>query len=542
MKVPDSWFEAVAQIARRDPDRIAISDGDESLTYKALVTRAVALASWLHERGLRAGDRLGIHVRKCLEENIATLAANRLGVVFVHIHPQYTVSQVGSIIVDAGIRLLITEPRAAAELSNDPALREALGDRRPEIVTLGDAAPTSGLSWPSLEDAKEPPVGPPGADQLATLIYTSGSTGLPKGVMHSNRNLVAFAANVAEYLHVDATDRVLGLLPVSFSYGLNQLLTTLSVGGQLVLQKAPFPADVVRNLAAKRITGFAAVPSLWSQILDYLDEVPTNLPDLRYVTNAGDALSEKNARRLRRHLPHADIICMYGSTEALRTSYLPPDLVDAKTGSIGKAIPNVEVFVIGDDGRICGPGEQGELVQRGAQISQGYWNNPEETSRRFHHCAALAHLPGSAENVYHSGDLVRIDEDGLLWFVSRADWMIKSGGFRFSIEYVERLLAQSGLVGDAAAFSLPHESMGQIVNAAVTRKAGVALDTKELERYCFKAMPSHMIPRAFHVVDRIPLLANGKRDREALRRQVVPPTSQPQVSRPSGDSPASGTC
>jgi acyl-CoA synthetase (AMP-forming)/AMP-acid ligase II len=357
--------------------------------------------------------------------------------------------------------------------------------------------------------------------------------------MHSHGNLMAFAANVAEYLRADAADRVLGLLPVSFSYGLNQLLTTLYVGGHLVLHKAPFPADIVRTLSEKRITGFAAVPSLWSQILDYLDKEPTSLPALRYVTNASDALSKRNARRLRRHIPAADLILMYGSTEVLRSTYLPPELLDRKAGAIGKAIPNVEVFVVGEDGQLRGPGEQGELVQRGAQVSQGYWNNPEETSRRFRVCAAL---PGPDKLAYHSGDIVRIDADGVHWFVSRVGWMVKSGGFRFSIEEIERLLRESELVGDAAAFALPDESKGQVVEVAVTSKTGAPLDRAELERHCYRAMPSHMLPRAFHLVAQIPLLPNGKRDRETLRSQLAAGESSAPAGRARSPSSVRDAC
>jgi acyl-CoA synthetase (AMP-forming)/AMP-acid ligase II len=200
------------------------------------------------------------------------------------------------------------------------------------------------------------------------------------------------------------------------------------------------------------------------------------------------------------------------------------------------------VFVVGENGRVCGPGEQGELVQRGAQVSQGYWNNPAETSRRFRRCSALPGESGTDPSVYHSGDIVRIDEDGLLWFVSRADWMVKSGGFRFSIEDVERLLLESGLVGEVAAFSLPDESRGQVVNVAVTRRAGGSLDPAELERYCFKAMPSHMIPRAFHLVEELPVLGNGKRDREALRRQIAGTASRGPGRNVVVPSPARDAC
>jgi acyl-coenzyme A synthetase/AMP-(fatty) acid ligase len=187
---------------------------------------------------------------------------------------------------------------------------------------------------------------------------------------------------------------------------------------------------------------------------------------------------------------------------------------------MGKPIPNVEVFVLGADGALCGPGQQGELLQRGGHVSQGYWNNPDETALRFRSCPALRGS-GKDEKVFHSGDIVRIDEDGVFWFVSRADWMVKSGGFRFSLEEVESLLAQSGLVAEAAVFSVDDDAMGQVVHAVVTARPGVEIDRSVLERHCWKVMPSHMIPRTFYVrANPLPVLPNGKLDRVSLRRQI----------------------
>jgi amino acid adenylation domain-containing protein len=516
---PSSWFDAVAATARRDPGQIAFSEGERSLTYADLVRQSVGLAAWLYDHGLRSGDRLGIHLRKGFEEILATLAAVRLGAVFVHVHPHATLAQLRHIVLDSGIRILITDVRRATEALADPLLAAQLS----RVVVVGKGASPM-MDFPSLDGDSEEndklPLPQASPDQLGALLYTSGSTGKPKGVMHSHRNLLAFAANVAEYLDASANDRVLGLLPINFSYGLNQALTTLYVGGTLVLPKAPFPADIVKTLVEKRITGLAAVPSVWSQLLTYLDQKPTDLSWLRYVTNAGGKLPERNALRLRQHLPHTDIILMYGSTEALRTTYLAPELFSAKLGAMGKPIPNVEVFVLGSDGKLCGPGQQGELLQRGGHVSQGYWNNPDETALRFHGCPALRDF-GADERVYHSGDIVRIDEDGVLWFVSRADWMVKSGGFRFSLEEVESLLTESGLVAEAAVFSVDDDTMGQVVHAVVAAKVGDELDRSVLWRYCWKAMPSHMIPRTFQIWQSpLPVLPNGKLDRVSLRRQI----------------------
>jgi amino acid adenylation domain-containing protein len=512
----DNWFEAVSAVARRAGERVAVRDGDAELRYAELVQKAEALAAWLHERGIRPGDRVGVHLRKGIEEILVTLAAVRLGAVFVHMHPQLTVAQLTHVARDSGMRLLVTNTRRASELQTDPRLAELA------MVVLEEGAEPPLVAWPRLDAPVSAPPPSPGRDELAALLYTSGSTGRPKGVMHSQGNLVAFAANVAEYLGASASDRVLGLLPISFGYGLNQVLTTLAVGGTLVLQKAPFPAEVVKTLVRERITGLAAVPSVWGQLLAYLDQEPTPLESIRYVTNAGGHLSEQNARRLQKHLPEAEIVLMYGSTEALRSTYLPPAEFASKVGSIGRAIPNVQVFVLDAEGKPCGVGEPGELVHHGAHVSQGYWNNPAETAQRFKPAPGLAQQIGGAL-VYHSGDLVKRDVDGVLWFVSRIGWMVKSGGFRFSLAEVEELVLESGTCAEAAAFTVDDEMLGQAVHVVISPKAGVPFDAAALERYCWKAMPSYMLPKAFHAWQgSFPLLANGKLDRAALSERLRP--------------------
>jgi amino acid adenylation domain-containing protein len=519
----DSWFDAVAAVATRSPAKVALRDGDILLTYDDLVTKAGKLARWLQEQGIRPGDRVGVHLRKGTEEILLTLASVRLGACFVHVHPQLTVAQLRHIILDSGMRVLITQGRRARELESDPALAQQLD----ALVVVGDRPTDRQLGWPVLDEVKDLSLPLPDGGRIATLLYTSGSTGAPKGVMHSQRNLLQFAANVAQYLEVREMDRVMGLLPISFGYGLNQVLTTLYAGGTLVLQKTSFPAEVVKTLVNREITGLAAVPSVWAQLLTYLDEQPTSLPALRYITNAGGHLSEKNALRLRGHLPRTNIVLMYGSTESLRTTYLPPDQFTAKTGAIGTAIPSVETFVVNAAGRLCGVGEVGELVHRGAHVSQGYWNKAGETAQRFKSVPALREQYGD-EVMYWTGDLVKRDADGVLWFVSRSDWMVKSGGFRYSLSEVEEVLLQSGLVAQAAAFAVADESLGQVVHAVVTRRGTSRLQPEALHRYCRKAMPAYMIPRAFYTWQgSFPLLANGKLDRVALMDAALGATSRP---------------
>ncbi len=513
----ESWFEAVAAVAETAPDAVAVRDGETVFSYSHLVTRADRLARWLEEQGVVPGDRVGVQLRKGLEEILVTLACARLGACFVHVHPQLTVTQVRHIALDSGMRMLIAEARRAEELMTDAELTAA----QLALVVVGERRSPGGLAWPSLDGGPGSALPRPAGDHLAALLYTSGSTGKPKGVMHSGRNLRQFAANVAEYLALGPTDRVLGLLPVSFGYGLNQLLSTLYAGGTVVLQKAPFPAEVLKTLASAEITGLAAVPSVWGQLLSVLDQQPTPLPSLRYITNAGGHLSENNARRLRGHLPGTNLVLMYGSTEALRSTYLPPELFDAKAGAIGVAIPNVEVFVVNAQGELCKNDEVGELVHQGAHVSQGYWRNPEATALRFRSLPAVRERYGD-EVMCWSGDLVRRDADGILWFVSRSDWMVKSGGFRFSLSEVEELVLQTGLVKQAAAFTVEDEALGQAVHVVVVPSQPGSYNPEVLERRCWRTMAHYMIPKVFHLwPEGLPLLPNGKLDRPTLLRQVL---------------------
>jgi acyl-CoA synthetase (AMP-forming)/AMP-acid ligase II len=519
-------WEVVASAASHNPDKVALVDGTAAHSYAWLATQVERCATWLYEHGLRPGDRLAICLRKGVEEVIATLAATRLAAVFVNIHPQWALGQFQHVATDSGARLLIIESARFQELRNlEPAATGAL----PQLVVLGKGdLPEGVLRWPRLDEVTTGAsldVAPPTADALAALLYTSGSTGRPKGVMHSQRNLLDFGSNVAQYLHAASDDRVLGLLPISFGYGLSQLLTTLSVGGTLVLQKTAFPAEVSKTLRAQEITGIAAVPMVWKQLLAYLDEQPTPFPALRYATNAGGKMSERNALRMQQHLPNTQIVLMYGSTEALRSTYVPPELFARKPGAIGKAIPNVQVFCINADGedgdvKLAAQGEVGELVHCGSHISQGYWNNPEATQARFRPCPALRDHVGD-NIVYFSGDMVRVDEDGVFWFVSRADWMVKSGGFRFSTNEVEDSIMRSELVGEVVAFALDDEQMEQVVHAVITAPAGAELSLEAVERYCWKHMPSYMTPRKFHLwTGALPTTANGKLDRATLWQQI----------------------
>lgn len=508
-----TWYKEVGAQARRFPQRVAVVDASRSLNYGELAGETEVLCAWLAEQGLRPGDRLGIRLARGWREVVAMTAAMRMGAVFVNLHSAQSATQLRHVMADADIRFLLVEAPQVERLSRELAIVQP-----DPLDVVRDGGGFTLMRWTD-PSVPRPPLGlwEPIETELATLIYTSGSTGTPKGVMHSQANLLAYARNVASYLGAGPDDRVLSLLPLSFSYGLGQMLTTLYVGGCLVIQSSALPGDVLNALARYEITGLAAVPTLWRQLFDGLERSSVALPALRYITNSGGALSEQDARRLAQLLPSVQMYSMFGTTEALRSTYLPPEQFAMKPGAIGKAIPNVSVIVLAEDGRVCGPGEQGEMVHVGDQVSQGYWKRPDETARRFRR---IWH-DGRWQSAYATGDTVRIDEDGVLWFLHRADWMVKSGGFRISLEEVEHQLRATGLVAEAAAIAVEDELLGQAVIAVIGGPPAWVLDETALRHACLKLLPRYMVPRSFlRWPGTLPLLPNGKLDRVAMRAAV----------------------
>ena len=356
------------------------------------------------------------------------------------------------------------------------------------------------------------------------IIYTSGSTGAPKGVMLSHRNIRVGAISVAQYLRLDETDRLLSVLPYSFDAGLNQLTTMLLKGGTIIHQPLTIAAEIIRMARVEGATGLAGVPPLWNQIARLLLDVPTALPALKRITNTGGKIPPNILEVLPQVFPGVDICLMYGLTESFRSTYLPPEKYATKMGSIGRQIPNAQVFAIKHGQGIAGPGEQGELVHAGPLVSMGYWEKPEVTAQKIRPCPELAHLLGDQPVVW-SGDLVRVDEDGDMWFVSRMDEMIKTLGFRLSPTEVEDVISQSGLVADAVAFGVEDPELGQAVHVAVTYLPQA--DESALAMHCMRSMAHYMRPRYFHAWDgTMPRTASGKLDRPAIIAAAKAATAQ----------------
>jgi acyl-coenzyme A synthetase/AMP-(fatty) acid ligase len=500
------------QLARVPADRVAVLHGEAALSYGELRARVDAFAGFLAAHGVVAGDRVATRLRKGFEEIVCTFAAARIGAVFVNIHPVWPKNQANYVLDSAQPAVLVTDSGRATGLATGAL-----------IVNVDDDAGAQGhVSFTdALASADAPPPVCTDSTALAALLYTSGSTGRPKGVMHSQENLVRFGEHVAEYLGNTAEDRLLGLLPISFSYGLSQLLTAVHVGAMLKLPRSTIPTDIVATLERRQITGMAGVAMILDQVAAVLEESPRTLPHLRYITNAGGGMPDSLGHRLRRVLPHTDLVLMYGSTEALRSTYLPPAQYARKPGAIGQPIPGVHVDVITAAGKRAQPNEIGELVHYGDLKMLGYWRDEKGTAGKLRACPALADTIGD-EPVLYTGDLAYRDHDGCLWFAGRADWMIKSGGFRYSITELEQAVESLEAVATAVAFPVEDRQRGQSARLAVVLAEGASANEKALLRMLKRELPSYMWPKSLHIIHGgLPVTVTGKLDRPALFRSLA---------------------
>ncbi len=398
-----------------------------------------------------------------------------------------------------------------------------------EFVVLAgkeeEEPPPSPLSRHRLEDLYDTATPPDRRDEsiskdLAAILYTSGSTGKPKGVMLSHANVIAGSSIVSTYLEITSAERILAVLPFSFDAGMNQLMTAFHQGGTIILINFAFARDVVQTLLKERITGLAGVPTLWSLLAQPNSGMQKQpLSDLRYITNTGGAMPQAVLAILRKALPTTKVFLMYGLTEAFRSTYLPPSEVDRRPTSMGKAIPDTEILVVDEHGRLCKPGEVGELVHRGPTVSMGYWGRPEDTKLALRPNPLLPPELGDCERVCYSGDLVKMDEEGFLYFVGRRDAMIKSSGFRISPTEIEEVLFQSGGLRQAAVIGIPDDALGQKIKAFIVPRDGQALNPDALIAYCAEKMPRYMVPQAMEILDELPKTTSGKVDYPALRRR-----------------------
>jgi acyl-CoA ligase (AMP-forming) (exosortase A-associated) len=509
--------------ARRYPDKEALVHGDERLSYHQVAERVSGLGHGLRAAGLRRGDRMGIYLDASVPQALSIFGVSQADGVYVPISGLLFAEQVAHIARDCQMKGLITTRQKLASLAQ--ILKEI--SSLEFVVLVGDREPVDAPvpSYYFDDLCGQRPAPPSGEEAIdkdpAAILYTSGSTGKPKGVMLSHAQVLAGSSIVSTYLEITEADRILAVLPFSFDAGMNQLITAFHQGATLVLINFVFAREVVQTLAQERISGLAGVPTFWSLMSQPSSALhKRELPDLRYVTNTGGAMPQNVLATLRRLLPKTRVFLMYGLTEAFRSTYLPPEELDRRPTSIGKAIPNTEILVVNEKGQLCGPGEVGELVHRGPTVSMGYWGQPELTAKVLRPNPLLP--PERADTVCYSGDYVKMDEAGFLYFIGRRDTMIKSSGFRISPTEVEDVLFRSGLVKGAAVVGIPDGILGQSIKAFVVARDGEPVDPERLREFCAVNMPRHMLPGAIEVLDELPKTTSGKVDYAALRRREDP--------------------
>jgi acyl-CoA ligase (AMP-forming) (exosortase A-associated) len=513
--------ELLLRTAAMQPKARALTYLAQTLDYGTLAAQVRYAAAALNGLGLGRGERVGVYMEKRFETVVSLFAAAAAGGVFVPVNPLLKAEQVAYILADCNVRILVTSADRlrllAPSLASCPDLHTVV-----VVGTLDKTMMLDGVTlvgWDRIASCRETPVLPRVIDtDMAAILYTSGSTGKPKGVVLSHRNMVAGAKSVSSYLENTSEDRLLAVLPLSFDYGLSQLTTAFFVGASVVLLNHLLPQDVTRAIEDEGITGLAAVPPLWIQLSQQKWPARTTL---RYITNSGGAMQRTTLDALRRILPETQVFLMYGLTEAFRSTYLPPDQIDARPDSIGKAIPNAEVMVLREDGTPCAPGEAGELVHRGALVSMGYWNDVVKTAERFKPVLSPHTGLPLPELAVWSGDTVRRDEEGYLYFISRRDEMIKTSGYRVSPTEVEEVIYSTGMIAEAAAFGMPHPVLGQAIVVVVVPREGQAVDARGLLDACKSKLPAYMLPSRVEIRGgTLPRNPNGKIDRKLLALEL----------------------
>jgi acyl-CoA ligase (AMP-forming) (exosortase A-associated) len=527
MREAELLHDLIALAAARTPDRPALTSAGVTQTYADLQVAVQAFAGGLRSLGLARGDRVGIWLEKRTETVVASFGTPAAGGVMVPMNPLLKPEQVRYIARDCNVRVLVTSPDRLALLA--PALIE-MPDLQHLVLTAPAVQPAAvppSMACHLWSDLQQVPAaaGHRVIDtDVTAILYTSGSTGQPKGVVLSHRNMVSGAKSVASYLDNNPTDTLLAALPLSFDAGFSQLTTAFHSGARVVLLNYLLPRDVVKAMAREQVTGLTAVPPLYIQLtqFDWPAEIDTHL---RYFANTGGRMPRETLNALRRRAPSARPYLMYGLTEAFRSTYLPPEEVDRRPDSIGKAIPNAEILVLRADGTECAPDEPGELVHRGALVGQGYWNDAEKTAERYKLLPAGSggRLEGLQlpEYAVFSGDQVRRDADGFLYFIGRLDEMMKTSGYRVSPTEVEEVLYATRRVGECAAFGVEHPALGQSIQVIATPPAGsITVDVAALLADCKARMPAYMVPHGVEVVvGPLPRNPNGKIDRKLLSTQ-----------------------
>jgi long-chain acyl-CoA synthetase len=504
------------QSAERFPEKTAIVCGSRRTTYHEVEERANRLAHSLIAEGFERGDRVAVYLDNSVEAVVSVFAILKAGAVFLVVNPTTKVDKLTYILDNCRAKGLIMPERKFKAMQEGLASAQHLqrvwlagGTRDEEFPPHGRLIALDPI-LEGLNGAVEPPPKKCIDVDLAALIYTSGSTGRPKGVMLTHLNIVSAATSITTYLENTPDDIIINLLPLSFDYGLYQVLMAFKVGGTIVLERSfTYPHTVIETIIREKVTGLPIVPTV-SAVLLQLDLSPYKFPALRYITNTAAALPTHHIVRLRELFPHVRIYSMYGLTECKRVSYLPPDQIDIRPTSVGRGMPNEEVYIVDENGQRVPPNVVGELVVRGSNVMKGYWELPEETEKKL----KPGPLPG--ERVLYTGDLFRMDEEGYLYFFGRKDDIIKSRGEKVSPKEIEDVLYSLPGIAEAAVFGVADEVLGQAIRAVVTLREGAQLTEKDVLRHCAERLENFMVPQSVIFMASLPKTGSGKINKRAV--------------------------
>ena len=527
---PTLVHEWLRRTARRFPYKEALIYGQQRWTYRALDHLTDHLSIILQDINVKRQDRIVVFLDNSPEIVISLYGILKAGGVFIILAGSVKAGKLRYILENSEANVLITHTNKAGVVT------DALDQMQRAIKTIWvgpkEKIPTkikqNSLSWDENFSSLSDIIGeikkngwlPRCVDvDLATFVYTSGSTGEPKGVMSTHHNMISAARSIIQYIGNEPDDIILNALQMSGSYGLYQIIIAIMFGGTIVLEQSfMYLHNILTRIAEERVTGFPVVPTMVAMLLKMRDLSGYDLSSLRYITNAGAALPVEHIRRLQKLLPHVKIFSMYGLTECIRVCYLPPEELEQRPSSVGKAMPNCEVFVVDEEGNEVAPGETGELIVRGSNVTQGYWASTDQTTKAYRD----RHYP--SERMLYTGDYFRKDDSGFLYFLGRKDDMIKSKGERISAKEIENTLCALEGVAEAIVIGVPDEILGQAIKAFIVPMPSYELTEKQIMRHCIENMETFMVPKHIEFMEELPKSPNGKIDKKQLKKMEADPT------------------
>ncbi|MBC8184865.1 AMP-binding protein [candidate division KSB1 bacterium] len=492
--------------AKKFPKKEALIFKNRRLTYQEINKYANQLANALIDSGIERGDRVAIYMPNSVEVVISIFAVLKAGGVFIVINHSTKTDKLKYILNNSGAKAFVcssfvnnilfsskkTLPLKMV-ISNDTSLGKK---HEIEHFTFKHVFDNYPATQPDNQNIDV---------DLAALIYTSGSTGLPKGVMMTHSNIISAATSITQYLENTCDDIIINTLPLSFDYGLYQMLMAFKMGATLILEHSfSYPFAIIDKILKEKVTGFPIVPTMAVLLLQLESLKDFDFSHLRYISNTAAHLPSIHIKKLREIFPKTKIYCMYGLTECKRVSYLPPDQIDVRPNSVGKGMPNEEVYLVNEKGERIGAGEVGELVVRGSNVMKGYWGLPKETDEML----KPGLFPG--EKALYTGDLFKMDEEGYLYFISRKDDIIKTKGEKVSPKEVENVIYKMGGISEVAVIGTDDEILGQAIKAFVVSSNGRAFSEKEIKKYCSKNLEDFMVPSMVEFRSSLPKTTSGK--------------------------------